>query len=59
MKTKGLFSITIKIIGLLALWKAIQALGLVTSGIEMFSSLFANNDYVDFSFMIPIGLALI
>lgn len=59
MKTKDVLSITLKIIGLIAFWKAIQTFGAVISGIGIFSSLFANNDQMNSSFMIAIGLALI
>lgn len=59
MKTKDILSITLKIIGLIAFWKAIQTFGAVISGIGIFSSLFANNDHMNSSFMIAIGLAMI
>ncbi len=59
MKSKDLILITLKIIGLIAFWTAIQTFSGVISGIGIFSSLFANNDHMNTSFMIAIGLAMI
>lgn len=59
MKTKDLIAVTLKIIGLIAFWKAIQTFGAMISGIGIFSSTFANNDQMNASFMIAIGLAMI
>jgi len=59
MKTKDLLSITLKIIGLIAFWKAIQSFGAMISGIGVFSSIFSNNNHMDSFFMITIGLAMI
>jgi hypothetical protein len=59
MKTKDVFSITLKIIGLIAFWKAIQTFGTMTSGIGLFSSIFSNKDHFNSSFMITIGLTMI
>ncbi|HTO16347.1 MAG TPA: hypothetical protein VLZ83_11280 [Edaphocola sp.] len=59
MKTKDLISIALKIIGLIAFWKAIQTFGAMINGIGIFSSLFMNNDQMNSSFMIAIGLAMI
>lgn len=59
MKIKDVLSVTLKIIGLIAFWKAIQTFGTVISGIGIFSSLFANNNHMNSSFMIAIGLTMI
>jgi hypothetical protein len=59
MKTKELFSIIIKIIGLIAFWKSIQTFGAMITGIGVFSMFSANNININFSYMFAIGLAMI
>ncbi|MBU2950907.1 hypothetical protein KO493_09370 [Tamlana agarivorans] len=59
MKIRDLFSITLKIIGLIAFWKAIQTFGVMISGIGVFSSIFSHNNHMNSSFMITIGLAMV
>ena len=59
MKVNDILSVALKIIGLIAFWKAIQTFGAVISGIGIFSSVFANSGQMNFSFMIAIGLAMI
>jgi hypothetical protein len=59
MKTKDLLSITLKIIGIIAFWKAIQAFAIVFSGIGIFSFLFSNNQQPNSFFMITVALTMI
>jgi len=46
-------------IGLIAFWKSIQAVGTIIYGIGMFSPLFENNEQIETSFIITFGLAII
>ena len=59
MKAKDLFSITLKIIGLIAFWKSIQAFGEVIIGIGVFSVLSTNDLQEIYTYMLTIGLAMI
>jgi hypothetical protein len=56
MKNKNLFSLVIKIMGLVALWKAIVSFGLVITGIGI---LFTVNSHGFGSFMLVIALNMI
>ncbi len=59
MKIKDLVSIILRIIGLVAFWKSIQAFGSMLSGIGVLISMFLNNHHVNNSFMIIIGTAMV
>jgi uncharacterized membrane protein YidH (DUF202 family) len=58
MKTRNLLFIIVKIIGLIAFWKAVQSFGAVISGIGIFSSQMAHNNQMHGSFMMAMGLAM-
>jgi hypothetical protein len=58
MKTKDLLSITLKIIGLFAFWKAIQALVVIFSEIGIFSFLFSDNQQPNTFYMISVALQI-
>lgn len=59
MKTKDLFWITLKIIGLIAIWKSVEAFGVIIIGIGVISSLFSNNEHESNYYLLTIGLSLV
>ena len=60
MKTRELYSIVLKIIGLLSLWKFITMIStIILSGFGMFSMLFSNGGQVLFGFLIASVFAIL
>lgn len=59
MKTKELFSITLKIIGLIAFWKSVQTFGTMITGIGTYSMIHASDAPADKSYMFAIVLTSI
>ncbi|MFA9390339.1 MAG: hypothetical protein ACERKD_11045 [Prolixibacteraceae bacterium] len=56
MKTKELFFLTLKIIGIIALWKAIQTFPAVIGGIGLFSSFFWHTSQL---FLLTVAISIL
>ena len=58
MKTKDLFSIVVKIIGIIALWNALQAFGTMITGVGIFTSMLFGKNHMGGAFMFTIAMAM-